>query len=180
MGNVNFPKTCCNGNNKTDVEFKDVYLSKYANSSSINKIIKLQSFFRMYRIIRKLRLSGKHRSRSRNNINRMNNVPSSIFNNEKDKNTNQLNQLKQFEQDSSLNYDLNLVPGVLLDPSAEKKFINQKIAEIEKNLGPFHMNEKESYIISFSNLKKYAIFYQDNSFYKGFFNKLWQKEGFGV
>lgn len=87
-----------------------------------------------------------------------------------------------FNIDNKAPYDLLKVPGMLMDPEHKisPNFLNRKVLEIEKNLGAFTLTEKEAYVLSFSEMKKFSIMYSDNSLYIGHYNKNWQKEGFGI
>jgi hypothetical protein len=76
--------------------------------------------------------------------------------------------------------DMNKIPGEILDINYEPNITNPKIKELQKLLPAFSLTEKEKYILKISNLHKNAIKYKDGCVYKGFFNKDWLKEGFGV
>lgn len=160
MGNLNPNQNCCRNYCKNENELVDNYLSMNMDKSSVKKVIKIQTAFRRFRVRNKIR-----KSRSRNIIS--NNTLSNNFSSN--------NHLISTTPDPSH------IPGVIVDPNSEVT-IHPKVAEIEKKLGPFKLNEKESCIIN-SNLAnlhyKTAIYYKDNTFYKGYLNKDYLKEGYG-
>jgi hypothetical protein len=74
-----------------------------------------------------------------------------------------------------------LRPGVEISVDSIK--INPKIIEVEEKLGNFVVEEKELILFIENNknkLKKHCLKYDDGSMYLGYFNKLWQMEGYGV
>jgi hypothetical protein len=58
--------------------------------------------------------------------------------------------------------------------------INIKVAKLQELLPAFELNEKENFLVKNTYLQKHAILYPDNSLYKGYFNKDWLKEGYGL
>ena len=75
---------------------------------------------------------------------------------------------------------MNKLPGELLDMNYEHPISNPKIKELQKLLPMFTLTEKEKYMLKISNLLKNVIRYRDGSVYKGYFNKDWLKEGYGI
>ena len=75
-------------------------------------------------------------------------------------------------------FDNSKTPGKKIELSFEP-CLNEKVQLLKEKLPHFEVNEKESHAMRFSNLKKLALEYPDKSIYKGFFNDIWQKEGYG-
>jgi hypothetical protein len=58
--------------------------------------------------------------------------------------------------------------------------INSKILKLKELLAPFELNEKETFLLKNNYLRRYSFLYHDNSLYKGYYNKDWQREGYGI
>lgn len=74
------------------------------------------------------------------------------------------------------------IPGVIVDKSFLPKFekINQKLQDIIANLEKMDLNDTKNLLRMNSDLKDFAIIYPDKTFYKGYLNKHWKKEGLGM
>jgi hypothetical protein len=156
MGNIVPNQMCCTTNLcKNDKEFHDdVKLpTSYSSLSSNNNNIK------------KIILIQKHARRFlvKNRLNLISN-----------------NNIQLLNRTNEPSFDMGCAPGTILFHNSEPPLTNQTVLKLENSLGKFEMTEKENFIISFSNLKKYSVLYKDNSFYKGLFNKYWKKEGYGI
>jgi hypothetical protein len=81
---------------------------------------------------------------------------------------------------SIIKIDMNKIPGELIDLNYQPPTTNNKIKELQKLLSPFTLTEKEKYMLKISPLHKNAVKYRDGSIYKGYYNKDWQKEGYGI
>jgi hypothetical protein len=75
-------------------------------------------------------------------------------------------------------FDVSNCPGKEIDLSFEPN-LSENVKLLKEKIQVFEVNEKESHILRFSNLKKMAIEYPDGSVYKGFFNEAWEREGYG-
>jgi hypothetical protein len=172
MGNnLNFTKSCCrnlcrDGNRD---EFKDEYITKYKNS--IKEVLIIQRVFRKF-ILRKQSCSY--------------NLPYIKYPKGRNIIKHDSNNIIHL-QPNSTDFDFSIIPGILIEQSSSlsqnfsSTYIQNEIVQgIESKLGNFSLNDKESLVNSYTKLKKYCIRYSDSSIYKGYFNKLWQKEGYGV
>jgi hypothetical protein len=79
-------------------------------------------------------------------------------------------------------FDMSKIQGKLLSDNYESYNANSnnKIRELNNKLAPFELNEKEVCLLKTGFLRKFTIQYPDNSVYKGYYNKDWQKEGYGI
>jgi hypothetical protein len=73
------------------------------------------------------------------------------------------------------------MPGRLI--KVDKIQVHESVFSTEKKLGDFVIDEKE--LIKFieenkNKLKNYSIQYDDGSIYYGYYNKSWEREGYGV
>jgi hypothetical protein len=73
------------------------------------------------------------------------------------------------------------MPGNIIDVTSIK--VHENVFTTEKKLGDFVIDEKE--LINYieenkSKLKNYSIQYDDGSIYYGYYNKFWEREGYGV
>jgi len=77
---------------------------------------------------------------------------------------------------------LRKAPGMILYKTHYPKLdkINPKLLELISALGKFDLSAKENLFINQKELKDFSILYDDKSFYKGFFNRNWKKEGLGI
>ena len=72
-------------------------------------------------------------------------------------------------------------PGLEVSFTTEpKNEVNGKILKLKELLTPFELNEKETFLLKNNYLRRYAFLYHDNSLYKGYYNKDWQREGYGI
>lgn len=62
----------------------------------------------------------------------------------------------------------------------DESMLHVKTRELMKRVPPFELSEKELCLLKIGHLRKYNFEFSDKSVYKGYFNKDWQKEGFGV
>lgn len=139
---------------------KDIYLGDLSdpkNEKKISHIIKLQTHFRKF-----------------------------------------LTKLKTNNLISEIPFPLVKAPGIIKDKNFSPKItkINPKLLELITALGKFEINSTENLLTNnYKNLNKnennennenedqlkyFAILYNDRTFYKGFFNRHWKKEGFGM
>ena len=94
-----------------------------------------------------------------------------------------LTKIKTNKMLTEIPFSLIKAPGKIVDKSYSPKLdkINSKLLELISALGKFHLNTCENLLSSNENeLKNLSILYNDKTFYKGFFNKHWKKEGFGM
>lgn len=79
-------------------------------------------------------------------------------------------------------FDINKIPGREIEETFEPVEIvsNEKIKELKIKVPAFSLNEKEQCLLKMAHLKKLVIEYPDRSIYKGYFNKDWEREGYGV
>lgn len=93
-----------------------------------------------------------------------------------------LTKIKTNKLISDIPFSLSKAPGMILDKSFVPKFekINKKLLELKGEFEKFDFNTKENLLKNQNELKDFSIIYKDKSFYKGFFNKNWEKEGFGI
>jgi hypothetical protein len=121
-----------------------------SSKKSILFIIKLQAIFRGYLFRKKRKVSNRKGSGNGIGIN------DNYFSNDKK-------------------------PGLEVSFTTEPKTeLNSKVLKLKELMAPFELNEKETFLLKNNYLRKYAFLYQDNSLYKGYYNKDWQKEGYGV
>lgn len=79
-------------------------------------------------------------------------------------------------------FSMRRVPGVIVDKNylSKSEKINQKLSDLISNLEKLELNDREELLSINSELQDFALIYPDNTFYKGFLNKSWKKEGFGL
>ena len=143
--------TCCKVFLK-DQEYKDNYI--LASKKSLMAIIKLQAIYKgyIYRKKRKLCAGSVSNFSINNGLGSGDNF---------------------FMQDKK--------PGVEVSFTTEpQQEMNSKIIKLKELLAPFELNEKETFMLKNNYLRRYAFLYNDNSLYKGYYNKDWQREGYGV
>jgi len=79
-----------------------------------------------------------------------------------------------------LSFSKRKICGVIMDKSYSKMRCKRKITRINWNIEKFELNDRGNLFRINLNLKGFAIIYPDNTFYKGFLNRLWKKAGFGM
>lgn len=161
MGNLN-KNYCCTNYCKNDKnEFIDEQVISRKYSPNINSIIKLQS------IIRRFLYSCKFFKSKSSFFPKITKVTESQFQNII---------TDRFKLGNS--FDQGKFTGTLLEINASPKLLNKRVLEIEMKLGKFYLNEFNNKL-SFEGLKKITAIFPDNSFYQGYINKYWEKEGIG-
>jgi hypothetical protein len=80
-----------------------------------------------------------------------------------------------------LPFSEDLIPGIKVDKDFLPNFEirDTKFLEIINSLTKLEINEKDLEIDK-NKLKEFTISYPDNSYYNGYFNKYWKKEGKGI
>ena len=169
MGNI----SCCFEENDTllsnrnTLKPKEIHHPKKDFFTHSNSIIKLQSFWRGFSLRKKLK--------NDNNID---------FDNFNTKHSNQI-KVKKYSTKKMITpsdeFDENSKPGEII--KIEDITINEKIIETENKLGDFVIDEKELILYIQKNknrLKNYCLKYNNGSVYLGYFNKYWQREGYGI
>jgi hypothetical protein len=75
----------------------------------------------------------------------------------------------------------DLIPGLLVEKDYKPKFEikDQKFLEIINSLKKLEINEKDLEFDT-NKLKEFSILYPDKSFYIGYYNRNWKKEGKGI
>jgi hypothetical protein len=144
---------CCRLNDPEVYKEKLIDVQQTDTGYSINKVIKIQSFFRgsLYRFKFGLR-----------NIN---------------------NRIRILTRKASLikSDDLHEVPGKLIDINIVK--FDEIVTAIEDKLGDFIIEEKEliTYIRDYKqSLKNISFQYDDGSIYYGYYNNIYEREGYGI
>jgi hypothetical protein len=90
---------------------------------------------------------------------------------------------KDLRQTADFGYNFNNFkkPGIEVSWSTEPSGgIHAKVAKLKELLPAFELNEKESFFLKNTYLQKHAFLYPDSTIYKGYYNKDWQREGYGV
>lgn len=71
-------------------------------------------------------------------------------------------------------------PGIEVPINSEPSELNSKIIRLKDMFPQFELNEKETFELKNNNLRRFCLVYPDKSMYKGYFNKDWYREGYGV
>jgi hypothetical protein len=148
---------CCQPNNAILDKVKTVIEEEKNKLEYTKKVIKIQAFIRgvYYRLRFKIK-----------NINKQIRVLTRNFT------------IFQDKQDGFLQSNM---PGNIIN--IESIPVNKTVASIEKILGDFEIDDKELEKCieeQKHNRKNFSIEYQDGSFYYGYFNKEWEREGYGI
>jgi hypothetical protein len=134
----------------TGFEFKDDYI--LTSKKSIISLIILQSVYRGYIYRKKSKYGTLNPTISGNGLGMVDNF---------------------FIQEKK--------PGIEVSFTTEpQQESNSKIIKLKELLSPFELNEKETFMLKNNYLRRYAILYNDKSLYKGYYNKDWLREGYGV
>ena len=152
MGNV----ACCNLNDFSLFKAKEKKVIEDISHRHLTKLIRIQSIWKA--IIARKKFFRKN------------------------KNTNLRAVTKYFEtHETPDGFNEAEMPGIVIE--VNKIQIAGNVFSTEKKLGDFVIDEKE--LINFikenkNKLKNYSIQYEDGSIYYGYYNKLWEREGYGV
>jgi hypothetical protein len=133
--------------------FKDKeFNDKYILSSktSIDKLIRLQSIYRGYMFRKKLRPILSTNQSTSNG----------------------------FQENEFL--PPHRRPGMEVPMTAEPPELKSNIRRLKDMLPPFELNQKETFELKNENLRRLCLIYPDKSMYKGYYNKDWYREGYGV
>jgi hypothetical protein len=153
MGNLN----CCKLT-KMSIFIREKNVFEEADSHAYHiKIIKIQSFLRAvnYRIRFKIRNMNKNLRVLTRNLSRLSRT-----------------------QDG---FNQSKIPGKIISIDSIK--VDETVALIEESLGDFVIEENEliKYIEEHKHmLKNFSIEYDDGSIYYGYYNKEWEREGYGI
>jgi hypothetical protein len=150
MGNVN---ACCNLNDFNVFKSKEKKVLDDISSKALGRLIRIQSVWKA--ILTRQRFQKKFKNKNLRAITKYYVTPDGF-------------------SDSQ-------IPGKVIDVSTIQ--IHENVFTTEQKLGDFVIEEKE--LIKFIEknkikLKNYSILYDDGSIYYGYYNKFWEREGYGV